>query len=157
MKAVSIDLENCYGIKRLQAKFDFSKAKACAIYAPNGSMKSSLAQTFQDVADGTASRDRIFTARACRREIKDEAGTDLSKGSVLVVRPYDEVLGHSAKTPTLLVNSALRKESHWPFLASWAACLTSRLRMPVVDIPMYTTLRRGSAFFFSWSGVLYRT
>ncbi|PRE43870.1 phage infection protein [Burkholderia multivorans] len=110
MKAVSIDLENCYGIKRLQAKFDFSKAKACAIYAPNGSMKSSLAQTFQDVADGTASRDRIFTARACRREIKDEAGTDLSKGSVLVVRPYDEVLGHSAKTSTLLVNPALRKE-----------------------------------------------
>lgn len=110
MKTVSIDLESCYGIKKLQAKFDFSKAKACAVYAPNGSMKSSLAQTFQDVADGAASKDRIFPARECRREIKDEAGADLPKESVLVVRPYDEVLGHSPKTSTLLVNPALRKE-----------------------------------------------
>lgn len=110
MKTVSVDLESCYGIKKLQAKFDFSKAKACAVYAPNGSMKSSLAQTFQDVADGVASKDRIFPARACTREIKDEAGADLPKESILVVRPYDEVLGHSAKTSTLLVNPALRKE-----------------------------------------------
>ncbi|MDT0498560.1 hypothetical protein RM530_14510 [Algiphilus sp. W345] len=107
---MNIDLESCYGIKKLQVQFDFSKAKACAIYAPNGSMKSSLAQTFQDVADGAASKDRIFPARACKREIKDEAGADLPKESVLVVRPYDEVLGHSAKTSTLLVNPALRKE-----------------------------------------------
>ncbi|MCH9829021.1 MAG: phage infection protein [Gammaproteobacteria bacterium] len=110
MKTVNIDLESCYGIKKLQVQFDFSKAKACAIYAPNGSMKSSLAQTFQDVADGAASKDRIFPARACKREIKDEAGADLSRESVLVVRPYDEVLGHSAKTSTLLVNPGLRKE-----------------------------------------------
>ena len=110
MKTLNIDLENCYGIKSLQTKFDFSKAKACAVYAPNGSMKSSLAQTFQDVADGTASKDRIFTTRVCRREITDEAGADLPKESVLVVRPYDEVLGHSAKTSTLLVNPLLRKE-----------------------------------------------
>lgn len=110
MKTVSIDLENCYGIKKLQAEFDFSKAKACAVYAPNGSMKSSLAQTFQDVADGVASKDRIFPARVCRREIKDEAGADLPKEGVLVVRPYDEVLGHSPKTSTLLVNPALRQE-----------------------------------------------
>lgn len=110
MRTVSIDLENCYGIKKLQARFDFSKAKACAVYAPNGSMKSSLAQTFHDVAESAVSKDRIFPARACKRDIKDETGSDLPKESVLVVRPYDEVLGHSAKTSTLLVNPALRKE-----------------------------------------------
>ncbi len=110
VKTVTIELESCYGIKKLQTKFDFSKATACAIYAPNGSMKSSLAQTFQDIADGANSKDRIFATRACKREIKDEAGADLPKESVLVVRPYDEVLGHSTKTSTLLVNPALRKE-----------------------------------------------
>ena len=110
MKTVTIDLESCYGIKKLQTKFDFSKAKACAVYAPNGSMKSSLAQTFQDIADGAASRDRIFPARTCKREVKDETGADLPKEFVLVIRPYDEVLGHSAKTSTLLVNPTLRKE-----------------------------------------------
>ncbi len=110
MKTLTVNLENCYGIRKLQTKFDFSKAKACAVYAPNGSMKSSLAQTFQDIADGAASKDRIFPARACKREIKDETNADLPKEGVLVVRPYDEVLGHTAKTSTLLVNPALRKE-----------------------------------------------
>ena len=110
MKTVTIDLVNCYGIRKLQTTFDFSKAKACAVYAPNGSMKSSLAQTFKDIADGAASRDRIFLARASQRVIKDETGADLPKESVLVVQPYDAVLGHSTKTSTLLVNPTLRQE-----------------------------------------------
>lgn len=110
MKKLAIDLENCYGIKRLQAQFDFTNTSACAIYAPNGAMKSSFAQTFQDIVDGAISKDRIFPARANKRSIKDENGTDLAKENVLVVRPYDEVLGHSEKTSTLLVNPTLRKE-----------------------------------------------
>ena len=110
VKTLTIDLENCYGIRKLTKTIDFSKAKACAIYAPNGSMKSSLAKTFQDIVDGSASKDRIFPARTSKRVIRDEAGTDLSKEGVLVVRPYDEVLGHSEKTSTLLVNPTLRKE-----------------------------------------------
>jgi hypothetical protein len=110
VKTLKIDLESCYGIKKLLATFDFSKGKAVAVYAPNGSMKSSLAQTFQDVADGNLSKDRIFPDRISKRDIKDETGADLPKEGVLVIRPYDEVLGHSAKTSTLLVNPALRKE-----------------------------------------------
>ena len=110
MKTLTLKLENCYGIRRLHEKLDFSTAKAIAIYAPNGSMKTSLAQTFQDIASGTASKDRIFPARVCTRVVKDENGADLPKDSVLVVQPYEETLGHSAKTSTLLVNPALRKE-----------------------------------------------
>lgn len=110
VKALTVELENCYGIKKLKAQFDFSESSACAIYAPNGSMKSSLAQTFQDIADGAASKDRIFPARATTRIVKDESGADLAKESVLVVRPYDQEFGHTAKTSTLLVNPALRKE-----------------------------------------------
>jgi hypothetical protein len=110
VKTLTINLENCYGIRKLDAKLDFSTAKAIAIYAPNGSMKTSLAQTFQDIAAGTASKDRIFPARVCTRVVRDENGADLPKDSVLVVRPYEETLGHSAKTSTLLVNAALRRE-----------------------------------------------
>ena len=65
MKTLTIDLENCYGIRKLEKSFDFSKTNAIAIYAPNGSMKSSLAQTFQDIATGTDSKDRIFPERVC--------------------------------------------------------------------------------------------
>jgi len=62
MQLLNVDIENCYGIKKLQAQFDFSISRVCAIYAPNGSMKSSLAQTFQDISVGASSRDRVFPA-----------------------------------------------------------------------------------------------
>ncbi len=110
MNELNVDLENCYGIKKLQTHFDFSENNTYAIYAPNGSMKSSLAQTFRDVADAIKSKDRVFTARACNRIITDENGFDLPTESVLVVRPYDEFFGHTEKTSTLLVDSTLRKE-----------------------------------------------
>jgi hypothetical protein len=110
MRQLKIDLENCYGIKKMQCQFDFSSGKAYAIYAPNGSMKSSFAQTFQDIIDGNVSKDRIFPLRVTKRSINDESAVDLPKETVLVVRPYDEVLGHTEKTSTLLVNTALRKE-----------------------------------------------
>jgi hypothetical protein len=79
MNNLNVDLENCYGIKKLQVQFDFSQHKAFAIYAPNGVMKTSLAQTFKDIADGTASKDRIFPARVCCRKITDDNGVDLPK------------------------------------------------------------------------------
>jgi hypothetical protein len=110
VKNLKIDLQNCYGIKNLQTDFDFSNDRAYAIYAPNGAMKSSLAQTFKDLADGNPSKDRIFPARASSRKITDENGKDLPKETVLVVPPYDEQFGHTEKTSTLLVDNKLRKE-----------------------------------------------
>ncbi|HEY4360267.1 MAG TPA: hypothetical protein VGN17_04840 [Bryobacteraceae bacterium] len=110
MNKLRVDLENCYGIKKLKAEFDFSEENVYAIYAPNGAMKSSLAQTFKDVADAMVSRDRIFPTRICTRTINDENGVALPKESVLVVPPYDEVLGHTEKTSTLLVDTKLRQE-----------------------------------------------
>lgn len=107
---INISLENCYGIKKLDTQFDFSKHKSYAVYAPNGAMKSSFARTFQDIADKTPSRDRIFPNRASKRSVTDDTGSDLTGDSILVVRPYDEVFSHSAKTSTLLVNSKLREE-----------------------------------------------
>ena len=63
MDRVTVDLKHCYGIKALKKELDFSSAPAYAIYAPNGVMKSSLAQTFQDAANEVASKDRIFPTR----------------------------------------------------------------------------------------------
>jgi hypothetical protein len=110
MNRVTVDLENCYGIRKLKQELDFSKRRAYAIYAANGSMKSSLAQTFKDIADGKKSIDRIFPTRITTRKITDEKGAELPKESVLVLQPYDEFFSHSEKTSTLLVNNKLRKE-----------------------------------------------
>src|SRR5271163_4860383 len=105
MKKLHIDLINCYGIKKLEADFDFTQHKVFAVYAPNGVMKSSLAHTFKDLADGTASKDVIFPTRVSSRTIVDETGSEIPKDHVLVVAPYDEVFGHTEKTSTLLVDT----------------------------------------------------
>jgi hypothetical protein len=110
MNRLTVSLDNCYGIRRLRAEFDFSSGNVYAIYAPNGVMKSSFAQTFRDVSMDAASKDRIFPTRSSTRTITDETGAALAKENVLVIAPYDEVFGHTEKTSTLLVNSALRQE-----------------------------------------------
>ena len=54
--------QNCYGIKELNLpNIDFSNCHKALIYAPNGVMKSSLAKVFEDISNGSATRDRIFT------------------------------------------------------------------------------------------------
>jgi hypothetical protein len=110
MKQLSVALENCYGIKQLEYLFDFSVASVYAIYAPNGSMKTSFAQAFKDIAAGTPSKDRIFPARVCTRVAKDDNGADLDPQTVLVLPPYDEFFTHDERTSLLLVNDKLRKE-----------------------------------------------
>ena len=100
MDRVSIDLKHCYGIKALQEDFDFSTTRAYALYAPNGVMKSSLAQTFKDAADGKDSEDRIFKTRTTVRKITDGAGQDVSGRRILVVDPYDEQLSITEQTST---------------------------------------------------------
>ena len=110
MDRVRVQLENCYGIKKLDHEFNFSERRAYALYAPNGSMKSSFAETFKNVAEGKPSSDRIFSSRATLRKITDENGADLPPASILVLPPYDEFFGPTEKTSTLLVNAALRRE-----------------------------------------------
>ncbi len=110
MQTLKIKLENCYGIKKLKTDLDFSQARAIAVYAPNGAMKTSLAQTFKDLQQQTDSLDRIFPKRKTVREITDEKNKTIAKENIFVITPYDEEYGHTEKTSTLLVNSTLRKE-----------------------------------------------
>lgn len=110
MDRIKIELENCYGIRFLKQTFDFSQSRAYALYAPNGAMKSSFAETFNDLANGRRSQDRIFPDRQTVRSVLDSTGKELKPESILVVKPYDEELGHTEKTSTLLVDANLRRE-----------------------------------------------
>jgi hypothetical protein len=73
VKKLSISLQHCYGIQRLDHVFEFGPLGACAVYAPNGSMKTSLARTFGDIAEGKDSGDLIFPDKVNKRVILDEA------------------------------------------------------------------------------------
>ncbi len=110
MQTLKLDLENCYGIRKLEHAFDFRNCKAAALYAPNGAMKSSLARTFRDIADKKVSSDRMFPDRPTKRSVLDENDAELDPESVLIIRPYDEEFGSSERTSTLLVNADLRRE-----------------------------------------------
>lgn len=110
MKKVTIDLENCYGITKLQYTFDFGQGPVYAIYAPNGVMKSSLMQTFRVISEGGKPEDRIFKARKAKAEILDETGSPLKPESIFTVRNYDEDFNADEETAKILVNEKLRKE-----------------------------------------------
>ena len=62
MNSIHVQLDNCYGIKFLDERFDFSEERAYAIYAPNGVMKSTIFQR--------AKRRRIASSRTVCREAK---------------------------------------------------------------------------------------
>lgn len=50
MNTLKIDLENCFGIGKLCHTFDFSRNSISLIYAPNGTMKTSFAKTFDVIS-----------------------------------------------------------------------------------------------------------
>lgn len=128
MDKLKLQLEHCYGIRKLDVVLNFGSSAAVAIYAPNGSMKSSLASTFQDIADGNASRDRIFPNRATVRVVQDENSANIGAANVLVLRPYEEFSSKGNATATLLVNAALRQEYealHADVTAARAALITA--------------------------------
>lgn len=110
MISLGIELKNCHGIRALDASFNFANGNAVAVYAPNGTMKTSFARTLADLAAGLDTRDRMFPERETVRNVTDHDGTDLDSGDVVVVLSYDEELGPTEATSTLLVNPELRKE-----------------------------------------------
>jgi hypothetical protein len=127
MNRVTVDLQNCYGIKQLKTEFDFSNETIYAIYAPNGFMKSCLAHTFRDIAEGVKTTDRVFPNRTTTRTITDETGAELSAKSIFVVLPYDAEFGPNERTTTLLVNATLKRE-HDQLLASVEQAKASLLK-----------------------------
>ncbi|MDB5011923.1 MAG: hypothetical protein JWQ25_125, partial [Daejeonella sp.] len=110
MNNLKIKLENCYGIKKLEHNFDFSRGCAQVIYAPNGAMKSSFAKVFDDVSKGDQSKDRIFTDRLASITIKcNEDDSELIKENVFVIERYKEEIRYE-RVSTLLVNQGLKDE-----------------------------------------------
>lgn len=107
---LSIDLKYCYGINSLKHNFAFT-SNTFLIYASNGSMKSSLAQTFDDISEGKKDikpRDRYFKDRPSKYEILSD-GKPINPKSVLVIHPYNSGLDTDA-IGRVLVNEKLKKD-----------------------------------------------
>lgn len=108
MKKLKLNLQNCYGIRCLKYEFDLTNTRHVAIYAPNGTMKSSFARTFKDISDGEDSKDHLFN-RTTVRKIKNENDAQIQQDSVLVIESHlsDDM---AAASVSILVNELLKKE-----------------------------------------------
>ena len=73
-------------------------------------MKTSFARTFQDLSVGQETSDKVFPDRETERVVTDQDGDEVRGDDVVVILSYDEELGPTEATSTLLVNAELRKE-----------------------------------------------
>lgn len=109
---LGLDLENCYGINKLVQELDFTRIDdvdgVCSLYAPNGTLKTSLAKTLKDIEEDRQSKDIIFPERATKRLVTLD-GQPIDAGQIMVINSYDESYS-SKQVSTLLVNEALKRD-----------------------------------------------
>lgn len=107
MEKLKIQLENCYGIAKLNTEFDFSKGSAKIIYAPNGCMKSSFAKTMNALSRGSKPEDEIFTDRETVYDVTiDEK--EITPKQIVVFESSPENYSSKDKMSKLLVNKELK-------------------------------------------------
>ena len=107
MDKLSVKFSNCYGIKKLEYDFDFSKHKNYLIYASNGMMKTSFTKTFKALSLGKKPADEIFQKKTlCEVKVDEEI---INKDDIFVISSYEDeyISPNSAK---LMVHKDLRKK-----------------------------------------------
>lgn len=105
MRKLTVCLENCYGIKKLDKEFVFNDSNVIAIYAPNGVMKTSFLKTLADIENP---KEEMYGKEAVC-SIKDETGNPILQDNIFTVKSLDEtyIIKNESK---LLVNKELREE-----------------------------------------------
>lgn len=109
MNRLKVNLENCYGISGMNHEFDFTRgkphkpiAKAYAVYAPNGLMKSSFAKTFDALSKGDAPREERYNRPSTF--IVESDGTAVSKEVFYVLKAEIDIKTDSPAITNILVN-----------------------------------------------------
>lgn len=104
----SVEMKNCYGIPALTHEFSFDdKNKLVAIYAPNGSMKTSFARSFKDYSQKKRPRDIVYPDRESLFRVRDQDGTRIAEDEIFVVDSINEEYS-SEKMSTLLASKELK-------------------------------------------------
>ena len=111
-KELYIQFENCFGIGKLDHRFDFKISNSYLIYAPNGTMKTSFAKTFDLIAKNDSKQkpcDRIYKNRITKYEvlIKNE---EINPEDILVINAEDNNFDASSKISSFLGSKELKQE-----------------------------------------------
>lgn len=102
-----MNLKNCYGIQSLEKEFDFSrtgngKPRAYAIYAPNGTMKTSFSKTFVDLSNGNSPKEERYNhPTTC---VVEADNLPVAQEVVYVLKAELDISADSPSITNILVN-----------------------------------------------------
>ena len=114
MNKINIDFENCFGIGKLNHEFKFEDldSNTFLIYAPNGTMKTSFARTFDLVSKNDIKNipcDRIYTDKASKYEILVD-DLPINQQNILVLNAEDNNFDATSKISNFLASKDLKKQ-----------------------------------------------
>lgn len=104
---LEVDLENCFGINKLKHSFSFTKSNTIVVYASNGIMKTSFANTFQELSKGKTPRDRLF-GKVTSCSIKSD-NNDIDTKDILVIKSFESINTTESQSK-LLVDEQSKEE-----------------------------------------------
>lgn len=114
MDTIKIDWKYCFGIGKLNHEFKFkdSGSNTFMIYAPNGTMKTSFARTFDLVSKNDSKNipsDRVHPHKTSKFEILSD-GSTISPENILVINAEDNAFDASHKISSFLASKELKEQ-----------------------------------------------
>lgn len=114
MNTIKIQLENCFGIGKLDFSFDFSQvgSNSILLYAPNGTMKTSFARTLDLISKNDTEsipEDRIYRNRKTSFKVLSDENP-IQYESILVVNAEDNNYDASSKISSFIASKDLKKK-----------------------------------------------
>lgn len=104
---LKFELQNCYGIGSLSETIDYTdKGNTAIVYAPNGTMKTSLTKTIKQLVAGKEPCDELYKDRVSSAKITVD-GTPINKDNTYVYQG-DDTIDSSRQISTFLANTALK-------------------------------------------------
>lgn len=110
MKKLSVKLENCYGIGKLEKDFDFSQTNVILIYAQNGAFKTSFAKTLKDMLNNKETKDEIYPERHTIRNVMIDDNVEPTRENMLVIDSFDESFSAEKSVTTFMASEELKRE-----------------------------------------------
>ncbi|MAZ72345.1 MAG: hypothetical protein CMC70_04275 [Flavobacteriaceae bacterium] len=107
MDKLKLNLINCYGINKLEQELTFGDFNTIVVYASNGIMKTSLANTFNAIQKGEQPKDRLFNKPSTCEITCD--GIAIKPEMISVIKSFDDIDTIPSQTK-LLVDEDSKKE-----------------------------------------------
>lgn len=104
---LKFDIQNCYGIGDLRYELDFGDKNIAVVYAPNGTMKTSLTKTVSQLLAGKEPCDDFYKERKSHATITID-GIAINKDNTYVFQ-NDDADG-TKQISTFLANAVLKEE-----------------------------------------------